>query len=118
MIVQGFRIRLTADELKVHCLARADYHSQRAIQKETELPSLKEALHKIAAVPVPSGVSNFAKGGPASYSFDPAQQFERIEGDIKNHRNRATVFAYFADHLFDAEYSLDNDDLTRLEITR
>jgi len=45
-------------------------------------------------------------------------QLESLRADIRNHRNKALMFEFFAAHLFDDIYELAEDDLHRLEITR
>jgi hypothetical protein len=116
-MIEGFKLKVTSAELKIHCSERAVYHRKRADDKEAQLPELKrsiESLEKIGAATA-SSVSNMNKGG---YAMDRQDPVEALESDIKDHRNKALVFGWFAEHLFEEDYTLKEDDLFRLEILK
>lgn len=116
-MIQGLRLKVTSPELKTHCQARAAYHEGRAKTKEAELPKLKEAMEHIrgATTGLPSSVTHMNKGG---YNLDPNQAVTDLENDVREHKNKAMVFAYFAEHLFAEDYDLQEADLRRLEIVK
>ncbi len=118
-MIEGLKIRVTSEELEKHCQQRAMYHADRASQKEKELPGLKEALAKVEAVTgqniAPADLARMSKGG---YAMNVDQPVDQLESDIKDHRNKALVFAFFAEHLFAEDYTLQEADLIRLEILK
>lgn len=120
-MIEGFKLRVTATELRDHCTSRADYHEGRADQKEGELPGLKEALAKVEAVTGANislpDLAHMTKSR-ATYAMDVDQPVEQLERDIRDHRNKSLVFRFFASHLFDEDYTLSESDLTRLEILK
>jgi hypothetical protein len=120
-MIEGFKLKITSSELKTHCSERALYHKQRADDKEQELPGLKEALAKVEAVTGanldPKNLAHMNKSA-ASYRMDVDEPVEALESDIKDHRNKALVFAFFSEHLFAEDYTLQEADLIRLEILK
>ncbi len=113
-MVDGFKLRISSHELAEHCTNRAKYHRRRASEKEAELPKLREAITAIKSHAPAVGISNMTKG--SSYrSDDPVGD---LEHDINEHKNKAIVFDFFASHLFEEDYTLDEGDLTRLEMLR
>jgi hypothetical protein len=115
-MIEGFKIRVASKELRDTLLDRAEYHRNRAETKQVELPKLREAMEMIKAAPAES-VAHFNKAS-ASYAFDPADAIENLERDIKDHHNKAIVFRFFADHLFDDDYTLGEQDMIRLELVK
>lgn len=116
-LVEGLKLIVTNDELRNHCKGRAAYHRSRASEKELELPKLREVMaslkgqgHQLATV-----VLTMYKCG---YNLDAERPVEKLEADIRDHRNKALVFDWFADHLLAADYILDEGALTRLEILK
>lgn len=115
-MIEGFRLKVTSGELKAQCAARAEYHEGRAKIKETELPKLKDAMAAIqVATGQPRSVTQMSKGGYHSDVEDPVRDLGQ---DIRDHRNKALVFRFFSEHLFDEDYNLKEDDLVRLEILK
>lgn len=117
-MIEGLKLKITSEELKDHCGQRSNYHRQRAHEKENQLPALREALLQIknAGSPLqPTRVSQTGKGG---YHLDTDDPVEKLESDIKEHRNKSQVFAFFARHLFDEDYTLQEADLVRLEVLK
>lgn len=114
-MIEGLKIRVRSDELKLHCAARAKYHETRANEKEAKLPELRRSLETIRETTSPQGVSNMFKG---SYHIDTSDPVEDLEHDIRDHRNKSLVFTFFAEHFFDDDYCLKEDDLVRLEILK
>jgi hypothetical protein len=112
-MIDGFRLRFTAQELASHLTDRAQYHRGREADKAGQLPKLKEAMDQIKAVGEAKNVATMSKGG--YHSEDPVADLER---DIRDHHNKALVFDLFAVHLFEDDYNLKEDDLIRLEILR
>jgi hypothetical protein len=117
-MIKGLRLRVTCAELKEHCLARSGYHAKRAVEKELTLPELKAALEAVKGqkhMEMAAAMSVMNKGG---YRLNTESPVEDLEADIVNHRNKALVFQFFASHLFDADYDLEESDLQRLEILK
>lgn len=114
-MIEGLKIRVTAEELACHLKNRAAYHRTRADKKEAELPALKSAADKVKADLQPASLTHMNKG-TSSYSADVDNLVEQMESDIRTHRNKALAFDYFAGHLFAEDYTLQENDLKRLEI--
>ncbi len=115
-MINGLKLKVTSKELVDHCMKRAAYHTKRAGEKEAELPKLREALDCVKGQGrLPDSVSHMNKGG---YRLDPDDPVQRLEGDITDHRNKSMVFTFFASHLFDEDYTLEENDLRRLEILK
>lgn len=114
-MIVGLKFRLTSKELAEHCTGRASYHRRKADEKSAELPGLKEAMERIKASAPAKDVSHMSKGG---YLLDPSSAVDNLESDIRDHRNKALVFDFFAEHFFDEDYDLKEDDLVRLEILK
>lgn len=113
-MIDGLKLKITVSELREHCIQRASYHRKRGDEKERELPNLREALGKLKQQGLnPPTMSYMNKGG--IHENDPIEDLER---EIRDHRNRALVFQFFAGHLFDDDYTLKEDDLVRLEILK
>jgi phage tail tube protein FII len=114
-MIDGFKLRISSAELKQHCKARAAYHSRRAEEKQVSLPELKRTMETIKGAGMALSVATMNKGG---YSLDANDAVESLEKDINDHRNKAEVFNFYADHLFDDDYNLGDGDLIRLEILK
>jgi len=112
-MIEGLKLEIQHDELKQLLVDRAAYHRKRAAEKEAELPIIKASweklkTHQAESVAVINKMSY-------SHSEDPTVQ---LESDIKEHKNKAVVFEFFANHLFHDVYSLSETDLIRLEIVK
>ncbi len=114
-MIKGLRFKLTAAELKERLTKRAEYHTERASEKEQELPNLRSTLEKIK---VTKPIANVSAKSMANYHLDTDEPVKELEQDIRNHRNSAVSFLYMAEHLFEEDYDLDENDLIRLEILR
>lgn len=116
-MIEGFKLKLTSKELKDHCSKRAEYHRKRSKEKADELPRVKEAMEVIkkGGIEVAATLETMSKGG---YRLDTEDVIEKLEGDIKDHSNKALVFDFFAAHLFEEDYTLQETDLVRLEILK
>lgn len=120
-IIKGLRYQFNTEQLATHMKARADYHEGRANHKEGALPELKNAVEivKQAGTAHATAIATMSKFSNSNYHFDPTDQVEQLENDIKDHRNKALVFRTLAGHLFPgATYDLDENDLRRLEIVK
>lgn len=118
-MIEGLKIKVTAAELQQHCQDRATYHAGRADSKEAELPSLREALEKIKATGGRAADTLARMSGKSeTCHLDPDDPLGALENDIRDHRNKALVFGFFASHLFDEDYVLQEVDLIRLEILK
>lgn len=118
-MIEGLKIRVTSGELRTHLLARSVHHRQRADEKEAGIPELKSALETVTKNSLnPPSVGAMNKMATSSYHLDPDDAISQVETDIRNHRNSALAFEFFADHLFDEDYTLSEADLRRLEILR
>jgi len=115
-MVEGFKLKVTSAELKEHCEHRAMYHSERADEKRNKtLPQLREALESVKSTSPSSSISHMNKG---TYHMDPDDPVKDLERDIRNHENKALVFQFFATHLIDDDYTLQEADLVKLEILK
>lgn len=134
-MIEGLKLRIPSSELKEHCLARAQYHRDKADEKEKQLPELDKTATDMEAaiakaVEVTTGAMNFApenvarmsKSG-ASYNFDPAAAVRDVKDavtslktDVRNHRNKALALEFIGNHLFVDDYNLSQQDLVSLEI--
>lgn len=122
MIIKGLRYQFTTEQLATHMKARADYHESRATEKERALPELQKAVDIVkeaGRTTKTTALAAMSKFSNSNYHFDPVDQVEQLETDIKDHRNKALVFRTLAGHLFPgAQYDLDENDLRRLEIVK
>lgn len=116
-MIEGFKLKVTSAELKTHCETRAKHHTGRADTKEAELPKLQAAMDAIKTHAEATNVSQMTKSG-ISNSYHMDDPVGDLEKDIADHRNKALVFSFFANHLFDDDYTLLESDLQRLEILK
>jgi hypothetical protein len=113
-MIVGFKIRMTSAEIHDHCRERASYHRRRADEKAAEVPKIRESMERLKAQGLaPAQLTHMTKSNYRS--DDPAAD---LEADVREHRNKALVFDFFAGHLFDEDYTLERDDLVRLEILK
>jgi len=109
-MIKGLRLKITSKELKDHCLERAKYHVSRADksrqEKKKALQDLREALEKVKGQKHLEMATAVLLHG----------QIESLERDIREHNNKVLVFRYYAEHLFDEDYDLEESDLVKLEI--
>ncbi len=117
MIIKGLLYHYSTEQLAKQMRDRADYHDDRALQKEQALPELKKAVETVKASAEFTNVARMSKIS-SSYQFD-SDQVESLENDIRDHRNKALVFRTLAEHLVpNATYELDENALRRLEILK
>lgn len=119
--VKGLRYQFTTSQLSTHMVERAKHHEGRATAKEAALPELKAAVEivKAAGTHAAASIAAMSKFSNSNYHFDPTDQVDQLENDIKDHRNKALVFRELSNHLFaDSIYDLDEADLRRLEILK
>lgn len=114
-MIEGFKLKVGTKELREHCLARSAYHARRGDEKQKELPQLRQTLETFKSSK-PSGLSNMGGKNAAMYDLDPDDAVKEAERDIQTHYNKSLVFSYFAEHLFQDDYILNEHDLVRLEI--
>jgi hypothetical protein len=117
-MIEGLKIKVTSGELKEHLTMRAAHHRKRADDKEVELPQLRDALERIKAAPQATNISAMQKLTSNSYHVNPDDTISALENDIRDHRNKALVFDFFAGHLFEEDYVLQENDLIRLEVIK
>jgi hypothetical protein len=97
-MIEGLKIEITSDELRVHILARAEHHRERATFYEAQVSNLRAG-----GLTAERGVSN-----------DPVGS---LNHSATQHRNKTAFFAFLAEHLVPGEtYRLTENDLERLEI--
>lgn len=110
----GLKMKLSSEEIRGQCLDRAQYHRKRAEEKGKELPELKRILDAIrggkATVADMTIVSN--------YRTQPEDIVERLEDDIKEHLQKAAFHEFLAKHLFESVYTLDENDVRKLEFLK
>lgn len=115
-MINGFKLKIEASELRNLLVERVNYHRARAEQKQSELPQLKDAWERLKINNTEN--NNKFNNSTTAYhlSEDPTEQLEQ---DIKNHKQKANTFEFFANHLFMEEtYTLDDGELRKLEIVR
>jgi hypothetical protein len=131
-MIEGLKLNVPSTELARLVKERAAYHRGRADLKEKEqlpmlratLPDLEKAMAVVQGHGNPQKVAEMGKFSNSSYNMNenPVDQLkkdiEKLEQDIRNHRNKALVFDFISTHLFDDVYSLTESDLTRLEILK
>lgn len=118
-MIEGFKLKITSAELVKHCLERAEYHNGRGKKKEADLPALKEACDKIKAGGSLAAESLARMSGKSgAYHMDASDVVEDLEKDIRDHYNKALVFKFFSEHLFEEDYVLQEADLVRLEVLK
>jgi hypothetical protein len=121
MVIEGFKMQFTGQELQTLLLARAKHHLERAAQKEEELPKLKAAVEAIKAAkeaakasPTPDNTYNANYVHSFNTTGDPV---EAMKGQISNHKNKAQKFGFYAKHLVtDGTYLLHEHELLSLEL--
>ena len=111
-MIEGFRLKITSAELKKHCTERGAYHRDRALEYQKEMPKIRESIEALQSHGLATSVARMSKG---SFETDP---IEDMENKIRDHGNKALVFQFFADHLFDEDYNLKEEDLIRLEVLK
>lgn len=117
-MITGFKLRVTSGELKTHLRERAAYHRRRADEKGAELPGLRDAMERLKKNAAGAATNLAHMNKTSNYRMDPDDPVENLETDIKDHQNKAMVFEFYAEHLFDEDYTLDRNDLVSLEIVR
>jgi hypothetical protein len=114
--VEGLKFKVSRQELASHLKSRSAYHRDRAAEKESSLPELKKTLESMhgnrAMANMMPSVSRSA------YHMDPVEPVKDLERDIQDHRAKASLFLFFAEHLFEEDYVLREEDLARLEIIK
>lgn len=115
-MIEGLKLKLETKELQELLMSRVEHHRSRAAKKEAELPALRDAYDRIKAA-TPENIQQMAKMSNSYHaSEDPVGDLEK---DIKDHKNKAIMFEFFATHLFPAEvYQLAESDLVRLELVK
>jgi len=115
-MIEGLKFKLTGAELKKHCYDRRDYHMQRANDKDKELPALEDAIERIKATGStnPELLASMSK----TYHMTHEDPVGALQKDIKEHKNKALLFNFYAEHFFDDIYSVEPSDLVALEIAR
>lgn len=116
-LVPGLKVRMKSKELAAHLRARADYHAKRSEEKTALVPQVEDAAAKIKAQAPAQVVAQFSKSA-ANYRFDGDDAVENLKADITTHNNKAVAFRFLAEHLFDHDYCLSQDDLVNLEILK
>lgn len=117
-LVPHLHIRMTSRELCEHLMSRATYHATRRDEKRAYLPQLKDATEKIKAQSPAATVAQFSKMGHSNYRFDGDDALESLERDIQTHNDKFVYFQFIANHLFEQDYCLSEDDLVKLEIMK
>jgi hypothetical protein len=96
-MIEGLKIQIGSQELKMHILGRAAHHREKTEWYAKQINSLKQGHVS------QTGASN-----------DPIASLEQSR---KSHNNAATFFKFLAHHLVGDEiYQLSENDLTRIEI--
>lgn len=115
-MIDGFKLKITSRELQDHCVGRSKFHMERAVEYARELPKFKESMEALEKHGIATAITKmYGKGGSSSYDIDPVEDMEK---NIQDHGNKSLVFSFFAQHLFDEDYNLKEDDLIRLEVLK
>lgn len=145
-VLPGILFAVPTEDLKTHCQKRSDYHYGRAKDKEKEIPrfeklikdlqaaetELKDASKAVKGLATPAARGNPSniKAASAGYNFNAQSdsiddqishlegQVEAIQQDVKDHTNRAAMFAWMSEHLFNGVYALSWEDLRLLELSK
>lgn len=118
-MIEGLKLRVTASELRIHLNERSSYHKGRAETKAKELVELRAIAERLKTSLTPESLSTMTKiSNSSSYSMDPNDACESLERDVRTHNNKALMFSFFAEHLFDEDYTLSSSDLMTIEVLR
>jgi len=99
-MIEGIKVTVLGDELRMLCLNRAEHHKQR-VQAYTEQVANMES----AAV---EGM-NYTNGNPV----------QALKDRIKSHAGDADEMEFIASHVkLQEEYLLDSSDLVKLGVAR
>lgn len=116
-MIEGLKIRVPSKELADHLNKRADHHLEKAAKLSAEIEGLIAVSERIKTksasdedIAKVSKVANYN----ANVSLDDL--INQFETDIRGRRNKALAFAYLASHLFDEDYTLQENDLIRVEL--
>ncbi len=93
---------------------RADYHEQRAKEKEDHLPALKEAITKAVEGKAPAPTFS----NKTQYNFDPTAPIEEMERDIKTHKAKAGSFRLLSESVTGNDYRLSIAEMKEIELIR
>lgn len=111
-MIEGLKFKISHTELRDHCLKKAEHHKSRAETKQKELPALVAAMDSIR-----EGVAqNVSAKNSSMYAMDPDEPIKQMEKDIKDHIKKSLLFGFYANHLFEDDYTLGHHDLTALEL--
>lgn len=113
-MIEGFKLKISSNELREHCDGRAQYHTDRATEYTRELPKVRESMEALQKYGLATTITQM-HGKSGSYDIDPVEDMEK---KIQDHGNRSLVFNFFAHHLFDEDYNLKEEDLIRLEVLK
>ncbi len=106
-MIDNLELCITSTELKQLVLGRVEYHNVKSNFFETEMTRIGTALEDMD--------DEAERIGKYSNSMNPVDTFKQ---KAKIHKDRATYFKFFADHLIPNEtYRLTQNDLHTLEVT-
>lgn len=114
-MIEGFKLKVSSEELKKHCMDRSEYHSRRASEKQATLPDLQRSLDTLKSGKR-ADPTNAGWRGTSQYRLDPDDPIKELQQDIAEHHNKSLIFQFYSQHLFDDDYCLERQDLDRLEI--
>lgn len=128
---EGFKLRVSSEELAVHLKARADHHRERAALLEGKVATFKEKVAKgqtslqeilgdAAAEAVGIGGGTLAAyAGPHGMAM-AAQQVEQALNQMKasliRHMVTAEAFDFFREHILGGDYLLTMAEVSNLEM--
>jgi hypothetical protein len=114
--MDGLKFKVSSSELRSLLLERATYYRNLALEKESSLPDLRKAVD---TVKVGRNAANMAIGlSKSPYHIVHDAPLGAFEQDVQNYREIAKSFSFLAEHLFDEDYVLREDDLVRLGIIK
>jgi hypothetical protein len=99
-------------EVRKQCFDRAEYHTKRAEEKEAGLPELKRSMELLV------GNGQRVMATKSNYNFDADTPIEKLEEDIRDHKEKAHRFTVFAHHLPEDSYSLSLEEMRLFEFIK
>lgn len=108
-MVEELKLQIASTELKALLEGRMRYHAKKAEVLEAEMKRLGEVMDDLDEEAEEIGkYSNSASNNPVN----------TLKSKAKVHRDRATYFKFFSEHLIQNEtYVLTQSDLHTIEVT-
>lgn len=115
----GFRVLVTPEEIRQHCLDRAAWHREQASNKREELPKIRNLVDRLKGghtIQMSEQITGYLAKGAAAFMNDPESPVRDLERDISSHATKAKRFDFLAAHLHPESYDLHFHELETLEL--